>query len=95
MQTNLNPHCYDDTYSQNCEIRAQSNISLMDREQTFEEIALSIANLDRQEVTQRILGFKGRFCMDFTPDYLENLSIDRLRHILLAALTTQLRRYRR
>ncbi len=95
MQTNLNAYCYEDTCEQIFDLCAESNVSVMDREQNFEEIALTIASLNRQEVTQRILNFKGRFCMDFTADYLEALSIDRLRHILLAALTTQLRHYRR
>jgi hypothetical protein len=52
----------------------------------FEAEATSIAALGRGELTRRIRNFKGRFKLDFTEDYLNNLSIDRLRHILLAAL---------
>lgn len=52
----------------------------------FEQTATSVATLDRSELTKRIRNFRGRFKLDFTEDYLKNLPIDRLRHILLAAL---------
>jgi hypothetical protein len=52
----------------------------------FEREATSIAALGRNELTRRIRNFKGRFKLDFTDDYLDKLSVDRLRHILLAAL---------
>jgi hypothetical protein len=51
-------------------------------------MATSIATLDRDEVKSRLKHFKGRFRLDFTDDYLDKLSVDRLRHILLAALIT-------
>ena len=51
----------------------------------FEQTAVSIAALGRDELKRRIKGFRGRFKLDFTEDYLNNISIDRLRHILLAA----------
>lgn len=52
----------------------------------FEKTAASLASLGRVELKRRIKGFKGRFRMDFTDAYLDRLSVDRLRHILLAAL---------
>jgi hypothetical protein len=52
----------------------------------FEQTATSIASLDRNELKRQIRNFNGRFKLDFTEDYLNNLSVDRLRHILLAAL---------
>ncbi len=52
----------------------------------FEEAATSITALGKNELKKRIKNFKGRFKLDFTEDYLNNLSADRLRHILLAAL---------
>jgi len=52
----------------------------------FEQTATSIAALDRSELKRRIRNFRGRFKLDFTEDYLDNLSVERLRHILLAAL---------
>ena len=51
----------------------------------FEREATSIAALGRQELERRIRNFRGRFKLDFTQDYLNKLSVDRLRHILLAA----------
>ncbi|MHC4060483.1 MAG: hypothetical protein ACYSUC_02960 [Planctomycetota bacterium] len=52
----------------------------------FEQTATSIASLGRNELKRRIRNFRGRFKLDFTEDYLNSLSVDRLRHILLAAL---------
>jgi hypothetical protein len=52
----------------------------------FEQASTSIGTLDREELKRRIKNFKGRLRLDFTDDYLENLPIDRLRHVLLAAL---------
>ena len=52
----------------------------------FAEEATSIAVLGRGELERRIRNFKGRFKLDFNEDYLNSLSVDRLRHILLAAL---------
>ena len=48
--------------------------------------ATSIAGLGRNELKTRIRNFRGRFKLDFTEDYLNQLSVDRLRHILLAAV---------
>ncbi len=58
----------------------------MSSEQYLEQTATSIASLGRDELKRRITNFRGRFRFDFTEDYLNNLSVDRLRHILLAAL---------
>jgi hypothetical protein len=52
----------------------------------FEQTATSIAALGKDELKRRIKNFRGRFRLDFTEDYLNNLSVERLRHILLAAL---------
>jgi hypothetical protein len=54
----------------------------------FEQAAVSITLLDKEQLKKRIKNFKGRFKLDFTEDYLNNASPDRLRHILLAALVT-------
>ena len=53
---------------------------------TFDKQATTIAALGRNELTNRIKHFNGRFKLDFTEEYLNKLSVDRLRHILLAAL---------
>ena len=52
----------------------------------FEHTATSIAALGKDELKRRIKNFRGRFKLDFTEEYLNKLSVDRLRHILLAAL---------
>ena len=52
----------------------------------FEKTATSLASLGKNELKRRIKSFRGRFKLDFTEDHLNNLSADRLRHILLAAL---------
>jgi hypothetical protein len=58
----------------------------MATKQSFEQTATSIAALGRGELTRRIKNFKGRVRLDFTDEYLNNLSDDRLRHILLEVL---------
>ncbi|MHC4212179.1 MAG: hypothetical protein ACYSWP_02280 [Planctomycetota bacterium] len=52
----------------------------------FEQTTTSIASLGRNELKRRIKTFRGRFKLDFTEEYLNKLSVDRLRHILLAAV---------
>ena len=59
---------------------------------SFEKIATSITSLSKSEVKRHIMNFRGRFKLDFTETYLNSLSTDRLRHILLAAMMTKLRR---
>ena len=54
----------------------------------LDNLATSIASLEKEEVKDRLRNFKGRFRLDFTDEYLDQLSVDRLRHILLAALIT-------
>lgn len=54
----------------------------------FERKAVSIATLDRDELKRQIKNFHGSFKLDFTDDFLDAVSLDRLRHILLAALIT-------
>jgi hypothetical protein len=51
-----------------------------------EQVAASLADLGRDDLKQRIKNFRGRFKLDFSDDYLDALSLDRLRHLLLAAL---------
>ena len=52
----------------------------------FEQMAASLADLGRDDLKKRIKDFRGRFKLDFSDDYLDALSLDRLRHLLLAAL---------
>ena len=52
----------------------------------FEKTATTLASLNRNELKKKIKGFKGRFRLDFSEEYLNRLTVDRLRHVLLAAL---------
>jgi hypothetical protein len=64
----------------------------MDSERVYERLAISIASLDRSKVEFKIKNFKGNFKFDFTDEYLSSLTLDRLRHILLAAISTKIKR---
>jgi hypothetical protein len=70
----------------NLEKKVFQEVGLMASKKHFEQTATSIASLGRDELKRRIRNFKGRFKLDFTDNYLDNLGVDRLRHILLAAL---------
>ena len=55
----------------------------------FERISASIVSLSRPQLKKRIRRFKGGFKLDFTDSYLDRVSVDKLRHILLAAILTK------
>lgn len=74
------------------EISDEKQDFVMNHEKVYEKLAISIASLGRNEVEQRIKNFKGSFKFDFTDEYLATQTIDRLRHILFAAISTRLRR---
>ncbi len=57
----------------------------------FDHVAKTIAQMSREDVQDELLCFEGRFELDFPKDYLEKLSAERLRHILLAARIQQYR----
>jgi hypothetical protein len=61
-------------------------------ENNIEWLAISISSLDRGEVEDKIKNFQGNFKLDFTEEYLQNLTVDRLRHILFAAMAANLRK---
>jgi len=63
----------------------------MSSSSSFEELASSIASLSKSEVKRRLKNFKG-MRLDFTDKYLNSQSTDKLRHMLLAAMTTRMRR---
>ena len=58
----------------------------MAQNRSFEQVASTVNSLNKTEVKNRLLHFKGRFKLDFTEAYLNALSIDKLRHILVAAM---------
>ena len=64
----------------------------MSNNQNLEWLAVTIASLDRNEVENKIKNFQSSFKLDFTEEYLKNLTVDRLRHILFAAMAANLRK---
>ena len=63
----------------------------MSNNQNLERLAVTISSLDRNEVENKIKNFQGNFKLDFSEEYLKNLTVDRLRHILFAAMALKLR----
>ena len=55
---------------------------------SFEEMSSSISSLSKPEVKRRLANLKGRLNLDFTDSYLESIGLDKLRHILFAAMIT-------
>ncbi len=52
----------------------------------LEQSATVVAGMGKCELKKRIRRFNGRFRLDFSDDYLNGVNVDRLRHILLAAI---------
>lgn len=60
---------------------------LADRKVTSaDKMSVKVASMSRSQLKWALLSLQTRFRMDFTEEFLESLSKDRLRHILLAAL---------
>ena len=49
-----------------------------------EELICLVSSLDKRALTAQFLGFRGNFPVDFTPEFLDALSVERLRHIFVA-----------
>jgi hypothetical protein len=60
--------------------------------QNLERLARSISSLGRGDVERKIRNFRGRFQFDFSDEYLQGTTVDRLRHILFAAMATKLKK---
>ena len=56
----------------------------------LDDVATRVATMSREEVQREIMHFTGRFKLDFTPEYLKRQTLERLRHILMAAKLQQL-----
>lgn len=50
-----------------------------------EELVVAIMQMDRAELVETLRGFNCGFRMDFTDDFLGAISLDRLKHIVVAA----------
>jgi hypothetical protein len=49
-----------------------------------EELICLVSSMDRDALMRHFLSFRGSFPVDFTPDFLSKLSLDRMRHIYVA-----------
>jgi hypothetical protein len=49
-----------------------------------EELICLVSSLDKTSLTHQFLNFNGSFPVDFTPEFLEKLPVERLRHIFVA-----------
>jgi hypothetical protein len=49
-----------------------------------EEVISLVASMDRPALIHQFDNYRGNFPLDFTPEFLASLSLDRLRHIFLA-----------
>jgi hypothetical protein len=58
----------------------------MAQDRSFEQVASAVNSLNKTQLKDRLLHFKGRYKFDFTEAYLEASSVDKLRHILVAAM---------
>jgi hypothetical protein len=52
--------------------------------QQVEELICVVSALDRAALIRQFQNYRATFPVDFTPDFLETASLDRLRHILVA-----------
>ena len=52
----------------------------------LEQSATAVVGMGKSELKKRIRRFNGRFRLDFSDEYLNGVNVDRLRHILLAAI---------
>lgn len=59
----------------------------------FEKLCSEVAGMGRNEVKSKLLHFRGKLKMDFTETCLDNMTLDKLRHVLLAALSVESRRH--
>ena len=49
-----------------------------------EELICLVASLDKAQLTKQFMTFRASFPVDFTPEFLERLSVERMRHIFVA-----------
>lgn len=50
----------------------------------IEELLCVVATMQRATLLEKFQSFRGAFPVDFTPEFLDTLSTERLRHIFVA-----------
>ena len=59
---------------------------------SIEELLCTVATWDRDQLVTQFLTHESRFPIDFTPDFYQTQSVDRLRHIFVAMFVQNSRR---
>ena len=54
------------------------------KSEQVEELICLVNAMDRDTLTQQFSMYRANFPLDFTPEFLASLSLDRMRHIFLA-----------
>ncbi len=49
-----------------------------------EELICVVSTMDRAALVRQFQAYRGSFPLDFTPEFLASVSLDRLRHIFVA-----------
>jgi len=60
----------------------------VDSRSYLERTVALLATLGRDELKSRLKDFQNAIKLDYTDDYLDQVSLDRLRHIVLAVAMT-------
>ncbi len=50
----------------------------------IDELVCLVSAMDRENLVAQFQNYQGRFPVDFTPEFLNNTPLERLRHIFLA-----------
>jgi len=64
---------------------ATEGVGRLRRDGQMEKLAGRIAKMNRQQVIALLRSFECSFKLDFTDEFLEAISMERLRHIILGA----------
>ena len=68
--------------------RRRENVATLQSDQVEELICL-VAAMDRDDVVRHVQAFRASFPLDFTPEFLSTVPLDRLRHIFVALCLQQ------
>lgn len=53
----------------------------------IEQLAVEVNHFDRKRCIKELCHFDS-FALDFTPEFFQKMSVEKLRHVLMAALIT-------
>jgi len=55
--------------------------------QTADQLVSAIQAMDRPTLTEALLSLEAPFPVDFSPEFLQHWPLDKLRHVLFAAVS--------